>query len=101
MGIRILPHTRLVDMAREQGVIRDGQTFLDSIYYISPDVDRAWLERTLEDGFRDVRHIVFPPDALDSTLSFLHKMGYSGSMYDLFVKRGQMRRRTRGASRPA
>jgi len=94
MGVRILPGTPLADVAIEQGVIETGRDLLEPVYYISPDIDRDWLERTLTDAFAGIRHCVFPPDALESSLSFLHKMGYSGSMFDMLANP-----RSRGRSR--
>lgn len=91
MGVRILPGTPLAGIALEQGVIRPDQNLLEPAYYISPDVNRAWLEQTLTDAFAGLRHCVFPPDALESTLGFLHKMGYSGSMFDMLAS-GRTRR---------
>ncbi|MCK5851087.1 MAG: lipid biosynthesis B12-binding/radical SAM protein [Kiritimatiellae bacterium] len=83
MGIRILPGTPLADIAVKDGIISAGQDLLESVYYLSPHIDKNWLEKTLTEGFAGIRHCIFPPDALDSTLGFLHKMGYSGSMFDL------------------
>lgn len=85
MGVRILPDTPLADIAVKQGVIEPEQDLLEPVYYISPNVERDWLERTLTDAFAGLRHCVFPPDALESSLSFLHKMGYSGSMFDMLA----------------
>jgi len=86
MGIRILPNTGLAKIAVRDGVIREGQSLLDSVYYISPQVDRAWLEATLTQAFTGIRHIVFPPDALESKLQLLYELGLTGSLWDLMVK---------------
>ncbi len=86
MGIRILPDTGLVRIALRDGVIREGQDLLESAYYISPNVDRQWLETTLKEAFRGIRHIVFPPDALDAKLHFLFKLGFTGSLWDMLSK---------------
>lgn len=86
MGIRILPETGLEKIAIRDGVIRKGQSLLNSVYYISPKTDVKWLEATLKEGFAKTRHVVFPPDALESKLHFLFKMGYSGSLWDLVGK---------------
>ena len=83
MGVRILPGTPLADIAVKDGIITEGQDLLESVYYLSPHISKDWLEKTLTEAFEGVRHCIFPPDALDSTLSFMHKMGYSGSMFDL------------------
>jgi lipid biosynthesis B12-binding/radical SAM protein len=86
MGIRILPGTGLEKIAVRDGLIRAGQSLLEPAYYLSPKVDRVWLEAALKDAFAGVRHIVFPPDALETKLHFLFKLGYTGSLWDLLVK---------------
>ena len=80
MGIRILPGTRLADLAQEQGMIKFGQDLLDPVYYIDPGIDRVWLQETLTEAFKGKRNYVFPPDAFDNSLTLLHKLGLSGSM---------------------
>lgn len=86
MGIRILPDTGLAKIAIRDGLISPDQSLLESVYYISPKVDRKWLEATLTEAFANIRHIVFPPDAIESKLHFLYKLGYTGSLWDLLVK---------------
>ena len=85
MGIRILPETPLARIAMEEQLITAGQGMLKPVYYISPTVDRDWMEKTLTAAFENVRHCVFPPDAYDSSLQVLHKLGYSGPMWDLLL----------------
>ena len=83
MGIRVLPGTGLATIARRQGVIAADRDLLESVYYLSPELDRAWLEATLRDAFRELHHVVFPPDALDDKLQLLHRLGYAGALWDL------------------
>ena len=85
MGIRILPHTPLAKIARREGFLSRDKELLEPVYYIAPGIDKQWLEETLTDAFSGIRHCVFPPDALDSSLQFLHKLGYSGSLWDMLV----------------
>ena len=86
MGIRILPDTGLAKIALRDGLIQPGQSLLEPAYYISPRVDRVWLEAALKEAFAKTRHIVFPPDAIEAKLHFLFKLGYTGSLWDLLVK---------------
>ena len=90
-GIRILPNTPLIWLAQREGMITEGQAMLEPVYYFSPAIDRTWLEKTLTERFADRFNCVFPPDALDSKLHLLHKMGYSGSGYEMLVKSGSTR----------
>jgi lipid biosynthesis B12-binding/radical SAM protein len=87
MGIRILPGTALAEVARESGLLsRDDKDLLEPVYYISPELDRGWLEKTLTEAFAGQKHCVFPPDSMDSSLSFLHKMGHVGPLWDLLLQ---------------
>ena len=85
MGIRLLPDTELLDIARRQGVIAPMQDLLEPAYYLAPGLSRPWLEETLTAGFRDMHHVVFPPDAMDDKLRLLHKLGYAGSLWELLA----------------
>ncbi len=96
MGIRILPGTPLADVAQKEGVITPGQDLLDPVYYIAPGIDRAWLQNVLTEAFKGMRNCVFPPDALDSSLAFLHKLGYSGSLWDMLIP-GNFKRKRKSA----
>ncbi len=99
MGIRILPNTPLERIALKEKVISPETGMLHPVYYLSPAVDRTWLEETLTKAFEGVRHCVFPPDSYDSSLQVLHKLGYTGPMWDLLLPGKKKReRKTHGAA---
>jgi lipid biosynthesis B12-binding/radical SAM protein len=85
MGIRILPGTSLHRLAIKEGIVHKEDPLLKSVYYIAPGLDRQWLEERLTQAFEGVRHVVFPPDTYDSSLQILHKLGYTGPMWDLLL----------------
>ncbi len=89
MGIRILPNTALMRLAEREGLLDASHDILEPVYYFSPHIDRDWLHTTLEEGFSDRINCVFPPDALDDKLHFLHKMGFSGSAYEMLINSGK------------
>jgi len=89
MGIRILPDTALARTAIKQGIISPDQELLEPVYYIAPGIDKQWLKNTLNNAFKGKRHCIFPPDALDSSLQFLHKLGYSGSLWDMLIPKDE------------
>jgi lipid biosynthesis B12-binding/radical SAM protein len=95
MGIRILPATPLAKIAEKEGLIKKGQDLLEPVYYIAPGIDQKWLEERLTEGFKGLRNCVFPPDALDSSLAFLHKLGYSGSLWEMLIPGNAKRNRKR------
>jgi len=93
MGIRILPGTPLAQLAISEGLIKPEQDLLEPVYYTAPGLDRKWLEETLTEGFKGIRNCVFPPDALDNSLAFLHKLGYSGSLWEMLIPGNAKRNR--------
>jgi len=99
MGIRILPDTSLAKIAEKEGIIKKSQDWLAPVYYIAPGINRKWMEETLTEAFKGLRNCVFPPDALDSSLAFLHKLGYSGSLWDMLIPGNAKRNRKRQNAR--
>jgi lipid biosynthesis B12-binding/radical SAM protein len=99
MGIRILPNTPLARLAIMEKMIAPEDGLLKPVYYISPTVDKKWLEDRLTKAFADVRHCVFPPDAMDNSLQVLHKLGYTGPMWDLLLPNRKLRERARNAAK--
>jgi lipid biosynthesis B12-binding/radical SAM protein len=95
MGIRILPDTILHRIAVAEGLLSNENTLLESTYYIAPGIEREWLEKTLTEGFSGIKNCVFPPDSMDGSLQFLHKLGYSGSLWDMLVPADKKKRRQR------
>jgi lipid biosynthesis B12-binding/radical SAM protein len=93
MGIRILPNTPLARIAIKENIISSTDGLLKPTYYVSPALDKKWLEETLTNAFAGVRHCVFPPDAYEGSLQMLHKLGYTGPMWDLLVSGKRTRKR--------
>ena len=99
MGIRILPNTALQRLAIKENLISKDDGLLHPVYYMSPAVDRQWLEEALTKAFEGVRHCVFPPDAMDNSLQVLHKLGYTGPMWELLLPGKKHRDRVRHAAK--
>jgi len=97
MGIRILPDTPLARLAVRENLVAADDGMLKPVYYISPSVERSWLENTLTAAFEGVRHCLFPPDAMDNSLQILHKLGYTGPMWDLLLPGARNRERGKHA----
>ncbi|MFO7752210.1 MAG: lipid biosynthesis B12-binding/radical SAM protein [Desulfobacteraceae bacterium] len=85
IGIRILPGTALKNLSVRQNLLDPEANLLDPVYYIAPGLDRTWLEKTMEKGFKPYRHCVFPPDTYDRSVKFLHKLGHKGLMWDMLI----------------
>jgi lipid biosynthesis B12-binding/radical SAM protein len=98
MGVRILPKTPLARIALKDKIISATDGLLKPTYYISPSVDKKWLEEALTTAFAGVRHCVFPPDAMEGSLQLLHKLGYTGPMWDLLISGERTRKRKHHAT---
>ena len=98
MGIRILPHTPLARIALREKLISADDGLLQPTYYISPAVERKWLEDTLTKAFSGVRHCVFPPDAMEGSLRMLHELGQTGPLWELLISRERPKKRKKHAT---
>jgi radical SAM superfamily enzyme YgiQ (UPF0313 family) len=94
LGIRILPGTPLLNLAAREGILAPGHDLITPAYYISPAVEQAWLHQTLEDAFRAIHYIIFPPDACESTIQMLKRLGnHSGPLWELLTREPAPRQR--------
>ncbi|MCP4179364.1 MAG: lipid biosynthesis B12-binding/radical SAM protein [bacterium] len=87
MGIRIFPETGLYRLALNQGLISDKNDLLKPVYYISPSLNRNWLESTLTDKFKENKYCIFPPDSMKDQAIMLHSLGLPGVLWDLLLKK--------------
>jgi radical SAM superfamily enzyme YgiQ (UPF0313 family) len=85
LGIRIIPNTRLERLAIKENIISEDDNLLWPAYYFSPQVDRKWLEQTLNEAFSQMKNCIYPPDAVDGILQTLHDMGYSGPLWEYLL----------------
>jgi hypothetical protein len=98
MGIRILPNTPLARIAINENIISASDGLLKPTYYISPALDKKWLEETLTHAFAGERRCLFPPDSMESSLRMLHKLGYNGPLWDMLISGERTRKRNKLAS---
>lgn len=85
LGIRILPGTPLEKRALAEGVIQPDTDLFMPVYYFSPAIEKTWLDERLLRAFKKNRHVIYPPNAMDSGLAFLHRLGYSGMSIDMLL----------------
>ena len=94
LGIRILPGTPLLNLALREGIIAQDHDLITPAYYISPAVEQAWLHEALEEAFRAIHSITFPPDACESTILMLKRMGnHAGPLWELLTREPVRRQR--------
>lgn len=85
-GIRILPGTPLLARAVRDGILTEGASLRDPVYYQSPGVDVEEMNNLILESFKNRRDRVFPPSAGQERLSIMHRFGYRGLLWDSLIK---------------
>ena len=85
-GIRILSGTPLHRQAIAEGVLTADTPLLKPIFYFSPDLDIAAMNRRIENAFRGHRERIFPPSAGRANLGVMHRFGFRGILWDMLIR---------------
>lgn len=94
-GIRILPGTRLLDIARAEGVLADDAPLLKPVYYFSPQVDVQAMHEAIQASFAGRRERIFPPSEGQARMEIMRRFGYRELMWDKLIsfRKGKSARR--------
>jgi lipid biosynthesis B12-binding/radical SAM protein len=85
-GIRILPGTPLLARAVRDGLLAEGASLREPVYYLSPGVDVEEMNGMIMAAFKNRRDRIFPPSAGQERLSIMHRFGYRGLLWDSLIK---------------
>ncbi len=85
-GIRILPGTPLLAQAVRDGILAEGASLREPVYYLSPGVDVKEMNNMILASFKNRRDRIFPPSAGQERLSIMHRFGYRGLLWDSLIK---------------
>jgi hypothetical protein len=85
-GIRILPDTPLLARAVKDGIIAEGASLREPVYYQSPGIAAEEMNDMILASFKNRRDRVFPPSAGQEKLSIMHRFGYRGLLWDSLIK---------------
>ncbi len=85
-GIRIYPGTPLYHRALAEGVVRDSDTLFAPVYYISPKVDKAWMDQRLTDAWARRQDRIFPPEQGFRVISKLRAVGWKGLLWERLIR---------------
>jgi len=85
-GIRILPDTPLRARAVRDGLLADGTSLRDPVYYLSPGVDVQGMNDMILAAFRNRRDRIFPPSEILDTRAIMHRFGYRGLLWDSLIR---------------
>ena len=85
-GIRILPGTPLFERAVSDGIVAEGASLRDPVYYQSPGVDAQAMNDQITAAFRNRRDRIFPPAEGQKRLAIMQRFGYRGLLWDTLIK---------------
>ena len=85
-GIRIYPRTPLHRRALAEGIVQEDDTLFEPVYYVSPDIDKAWMDRHLTEAWARRQDRIFPPERGARITAKLRAMGWKGLLWERLVQ---------------
>lgn len=85
-GIRVLPSTPIHGRAIKDGLVAEGASLLEPIYYFSPDIDAQKMYDTILNSFQRRINRIFPPFDGLALMRKLKSVGYRGLMWNRLVR---------------
>lgn len=101
-GIRILPGTKLLDRARDEGIIDPQAPLLKPVFYFSPGIQEAVLNEMTIDHVKARRDRVFPPTEGQMRMNVMQRFGYRGLLWDqlIMAEKAKAGRQRRAGAKP-
>jgi radical SAM superfamily enzyme YgiQ (UPF0313 family) len=84
-GLRLLPGTRLYRRALREGVITSETSLLQPVYYFSPAIDPAAMNRRIAAACKGRRERLFPPAEAFSRMAVMRRFGSKGLLWDKLI----------------
>ena len=84
-GIRILPKTGLSEIAVKEGIISSNNNLLKPCYYVSPLVDKNWMDIKIKEAFHKKKDRFFPPEEGQMRMRALKMFGFRGLLWDIAI----------------
>ncbi len=84
-GIRILPGTGIYSLAVREGVIQKDQSIFQPVFYFSSTISQEELDSLLRQAWSGRFDRIYPCSLLHDRISFLHKRGHLGPMWDALI----------------
>lgn len=93
-GIRAFPGTAVRARGIKEGVIPADCQPLESVYYVSPQVDKACMDQRIEGAWAGQPCRIFPPETGTRIANTLRAFGYKGPLWDKLLDHAGAARRT-------
>ncbi|MFH1159923.1 MAG: lipid biosynthesis B12-binding/radical SAM protein [bacterium] len=78
VGMRIYPHTRLWELALQEGYIDPGEKLIEPVYYLAKNIDYATLKDRAE---KTGKRWVFPDEDVTTVMQRIRKRNRKGSLW--------------------
>jgi hypothetical protein len=87
-GVRILPHTRLYEVACQEGQVRPGEDLLTPRFYQAPGIGSQEIRERIEARARGRINWVYGDggDGLERVLARMYRRGHSGPLWELLLR---------------
>lgn len=91
-GIRAFPGTAIWARGVEDGLFAAHASALDSLYYISPALDKNAMDQRIEASWAGRPDRVFPPEQGARIVKMLRAFGHKGLLWDKLLNQGTSHR---------
>ncbi len=81
-GVRLYPNAAITARAMAEGAIDESTDLFRGCYYVSPAVDKAWMDETIEQAWADRADRIFPVAKSESRIRELRSLGWKGLLWD-------------------
>jgi radical SAM superfamily enzyme YgiQ (UPF0313 family) len=85
-GVRIYPRSPLHRRAVAEHLVSETDSLFDSVYYVSPQVDKAWMEQQVSQSWAGRRDRIFPPHEGQRAAAVLRAFGWKGLLWDRLIR---------------
>jgi lipid biosynthesis B12-binding/radical SAM protein len=84
-GIRILPGTRINEIALAEGIVKAGDSLLHPVFYFSPEISKDEIEREILRSFTGRIDRIYPCQGFGDRVAQLHQLGKIGPLWDYIL----------------
>jgi radical SAM superfamily enzyme YgiQ (UPF0313 family) len=85
-GVRVYPSAPLHRRAVAEHQVQETDSLFEPVYYVSPLVDKAWMERQVSESWAGRRDRIFPPHEGQRAAAVLRAFGWKGLLWDRMIR---------------
>jgi radical SAM superfamily enzyme YgiQ (UPF0313 family) len=85
-GVRIYPAAPLRRRAVAEHLVQETDSLFDPVYYVSPQVDKGWMEQQVSASWAGRRDRIFPPHEGQRAAAVLRAFGWKGLLWDRMIR---------------